>query len=188
MVVDQVMRIGFISFAMKVALACVLAIPFLACSHHYHSNELDLAFYQWNKWHDREAEAGVAGAYRVPSGGWEAFNRGRGELVRIPSEVSDSGGIAWYHCRFTLPEHWKEHQISLEFKGIAPVGDVYLNEILVGSVPFSEDPFTIDVSDPVNYTLDNHLAICVVWKEGGTTGNGWGVTGSIIVRANMEPR
>jgi hypothetical protein len=165
------------------------AMPMLlaGCSHKYDSNELDLGFYQWNKWHEQSA-AGKTGTYQAPALGWEAFDRGVGELVRIPSEVADTGGVAWFHCRFTLPEQWEGRQVSMVFEGIDPVADVYLNEILIGTVQLSEDPYTIEVSDPIHYTLDNHLAIRVIWPSGGTPERAWGVTGKVIVKSNPDPR
>jgi hypothetical protein len=96
--------------------------------------------------------------------------------------------VAWFHCRFTLPEQWEGRQVSMVFEGIDPVADVYLNEILIGTVQLSEDPYTIEVSDPIHYTLDNHLAIRVIWPSGGTPERAWGVTGKVIVKSNPDPR
>ena len=180
------MRSFFPEAARILAMALILVISLWSCTHKYDSNELDLAYYQWNKWHDQEADEGNPGEYMAPVQGWDAFNRGTGELVRIPSEVSDPGGVAWYHCRFTLPEQWEERPISLVFEGVQPVADIYLNEILVGSVSFSEEPIEIEVTSTINYTLDNHLAVRVVWQEGSVPGDAWGVTGGIIVRSDVE--
>ena len=194
------MRSTISSSALYVSLISMLAIFAVACSHKYDSNTLDLTFYQWNKWHDESAHEGNALDYHPPSMGWEAFDRGVGELVRIPSPVEERGGVAWYHCRFTLPEEWKDTPIFLVFEGVAPVADVYLNEILVGKVRHAELPVEMEVTEPVNYTLDNHLAIRVIWKpdstgdhlqaeNGSSSTTGWGVTDRIIVKSvrSTEP-
>jgi hypothetical protein len=176
----------------------LLALFLVACSHKYDSNTLDLTFYQWNKWHDISAHAGHTGDYHPPSVGWEALDRGVGELVRIPSVVEDTGGVIWYHCRFTLPEEWQDTPIYLEFEGVTPVAQVYLNEALVGSIRHAEVPVEIEVSEPVNYTLDNHLAIRVIWKPdssadhhrgvyGSPATSGWGVTERIMVKSLRNP-
>jgi len=192
------MRSTISSAAPGISFISILILFLVACSHNYDSNTLDLTFYQWNKWHDKAAVKGHTRDYQAPSVGWEAFDRGVGELVRIPSEAIDTGGVIWYHCRFTLPEEWQDTPIFLEFEGMAPVAQVYLNEVLVGSVRHTEVPVEIEVTGPVNYTLDNHLAIRVIWKPsnppdhnrgvyGSPSTTGWGVTGRIIVKSLRNP-
>ena len=148
-----------------------------SCSHKYNSNELDLAFYQWNMWPDKQA-----GEDGLPSCGWEDLNRGMGALVRIPARVDDHfeaedvSGITWFHCRFTLPEMWEHRQISLKFEGISHPSGIYLNEVLVGSYSGTDSEFQIDVTENIYYVRDNHLAIRIADPDqlsGGITGTIW---------------
>ena len=172
-----------------------------SCSHKYDSNTLDLAFYQWNMWPDKEAVAGSdlspdpsvdISAFPVnpPSCGWEVLHRGNGKLLRIPATVGEhfSGetyaAVYWYHCRFTLPELWEAKDIRLQFAGAGPGVEVYLNEAFVGLHQGIGTPFDINITDKVYYTLDNHLAIRIT-NPGGVSGQGIaGVTGNISVKSS----
>ncbi|MEN8228570.1 MAG: sugar-binding domain-containing protein [Bacteroidota bacterium] len=161
----------------------------ISCSHKYDSDVLDLSFYQWNQWPDREAgynqdslkaqsEEVSALSPNPPSCGWEALHRGNGNLVRIPAAIEDFSGISWYHCRFTLPELWQEKQIVFMFEAAGPGVEVYLNESLVGTHQGNHIPFDIDVTNQIYYTLDNHLAIRISDPEGG------GGIGNILVKSS----
>lgn len=163
----------------------------ISCSHKYDSNTLDLSFYQWNQWADREAnwneqtnhfEAGDLSDIPTspPSCGWEALHRGNGNLVRIPTSLEDFIGVSWYHCRFTLPENWEEKEIQLFFENIGPVTGVYLNEELIGFRTGGKESFELDVTDRIYYTRDNHLAIRITDPEGGG-----GIGGNILVKAGL---
>lgn len=151
----------------------VLLSGMISCSHKYDSDILNLSFYQWNQWPD--AEAGISQhslLQNPPSCGWEELHRGNGKLVRIPATIDDYSGISWYHCRFTLPELWQKKQIVIEFEAAGPEAEVYLNEMLVGTHVGNNEPFDIDVTDRIYYTLDNHLAIRITDPEGlGGIGN-----------------
>ena len=163
-------KIGFISLALIIPLL-------LSCSHKYASDILDLAFYQWNQWPDLETEL-TSGA---PTCGWEVLHRGNGNLVRIPASITDYHGVSWYHCRFTLPELWEHKKIALIFEGAGPEVEVYLNEKLVGTHNGSELPFSMDITDVVYYTLDNHLAIRINDPDGGG-----GITGTISAKSSKN--
>lgn len=149
-----------------------------ACSHKFDSSILDLNFYQWNLWHDHEASL----EDEAPSCGWEVLHRGTGQLVRIPALIKDQfpgekgAGIYWYHCRFTLPEDWKEKDIAFRFEGVGPILEVYLNGETVGSNLGNQVDFDQDVSEVIYYTRDNHLALRIIvmdesqWEDAGISG------------------
>lgn len=148
------------------------------CSHTFDSNVLDLSFYQWNLWQDVEAKL----EERAPSCGWEALHRGTGKLVRIPALAEDhypaesAAKVYWYHCRFTLPEDWEEREVTLNFEGVGPAAEVFLNQDQVGSHRGEEGEFEIDVTDVIYYTRDNHLAVRIVSSDQGTGGIGGTIT------------
>jgi hypothetical protein len=155
----------------------LLVLVTVSCSHKYNSNELDLGFYQWNMWPDKQA-----GEDGLPSCGWEDLHRGMGALVRIPARVNahfeaeELSGITWFHCRFTLPEMWEHRQISLKFEGISHPARIYLNELEVGHYSVGESTFNLDVTESIYYVRDNHLAIRIADPEkasGGLTGSVW---------------
>ena len=170
----------------------------ISCSHKFDSNVLDLAFYQWNFWPDMDATLEKSD----PSCGWEELHRGTGKLVRIPALVKDhfpgEGGaeVYWYHCRFTLPEHWEDMEVTLGFDAVGPLTEVYLNQDLVGSHRGEQGDFEIDVSDVIYYTRDNHLAIRVSLRDGsarddsgpnGVVAVGAGIAGGVQARAKITP-
>jgi len=159
-----------------------------ACSHKFDSQVLDLNFYQWNLWPDREATS----KDDAPSIGWEELHRGTGKLVRIPALIKDhypgdqGEDIYWYHCRFTLPENWEEKEVILRFIGVGPTSNVYLNGELVGSNRGMEGNFDMDVSETIYYTRDNHLAIQVSDPESDRF-HTMGISGTVQARVKTAP-
>jgi hypothetical protein len=174
----------------KLFLILVWMTGMVSCSHKYNRDILDLSFYQWNQWPDKEAEwpkaithvqsNDLSGMHsNPPTCGWEVLHRGNGTLVRIPAVLMDYQGVSWYHCRFTLPEVWKERKIVLRFEDAGPEAEVYLNEQLSGFFREGNTPFELNVTDQIYYTLDNHLAIRITDPFGGG-----GIGGNITVKSS----
>jgi beta-galactosidase/beta-glucuronidase len=155
-----------------------------SCSHKFDSNVHSLDFYQWNLWQDTGAEPGD----EFPSCGWEDLHRGMGVLVRIPASPDahfpdmGEGSVFWYHCRFTLPDQWKEKPVSLILEGAGPLVKLFLNQEEVGSFQEEEGAFELDVSEDIYYTRDNHLSIRISNPRGGVPGKINGITGNILVK------
>ena len=167
----------FSSFFLLMALAC-------ACSHKFDSNVLDLSFYQWNLWQDVDAtmDKGATLDSGAPSCGWEEMHRGTGKLVRIPALAQEhfpgerGAEVYWYHCRFTLPEDWGEREVTLNFEGVGPVSEVFLNRDHLGSHRGEEGEVEMDVTDVIYYTRDNHLTVRIVSSDEGKGGIGGTIT------------
>lgn len=169
--------------SLRASMIMVLIIPMLiSCKHVYESDELDLSFYQWNQWPDEEVVLSKESNDNPPSCGWDVLHRGNGSLVRIPATIEGYKGVSWYHCRFTLPELWASKDIILMFDGAGPEVEVYLNEIFVGNYYGNNEPFDLDVTGTIYYTLDNHLAIRITDPEGGG-----GMTGILVVKSKEAP-
>jgi hypothetical protein len=157
------------------------------CSHKFDPDILDLDFYQWNLWEDKESDP----ANMLPSCGWEDLHRGMGKLVRIPAPLGEhfpdkeASAVFWYHCRFTLPEQWEERAISLRFEEAGPQVRIYLNELEVGFFE-GKITFEVDVSEDIYYTRDNHLSIRISNPMGGVSDDLSGVTGTIQIISEME--
>jgi len=168
----------------KICLAAMALLCLAGCSHKFDSNVLDLNFYHWNLWHDREASL----EDEAPSCGWEELHRGNGKLVRIPALIRDQypgeqgAGIYWYHCRFTLPENWEDREIAFRFEGIGPILEVYLNGDPIGSNLANAVDFELDVSDVIYYTRDNHLALRVIALD-ETQLDSAGIAGTVLVKS-----
>ena len=159
-----------------------------SCSHKYDSSVLGLEFYQWNLWQDTGADP----EDDLPSCGWEDLHRGLGKLVRIPASLeehfpgSEAKAVYWYHCRFTLPEQWKDNPISLVFEEAGPFLKLFLNQEPVGSFQGEKGSFELDVSESIYYTRDNHLSIRISTAAEETAGKLNGITGTILVKVNID--
>jgi beta-galactosidase/beta-glucuronidase len=159
-------------------LLTIFILLWVSCSHKYDPDIHNLDFYQWNLWEDEEGERGAS----LPSCGWEDLHRGKGRLVRIPAMLeehfpdAEQGGIYWYHCRFTLPEQWREDSVSLFFEGTSQNIRLFLNEKLIGSFQGNEDFIKMDVSESIFHTRDNHLSIRISNDHGGRPGKLNGVS------------
>lgn len=155
-----------------------------SCSHKFDSNVHGLDFYQWNLWQDTGARQGD----ELPSCGWDDLHRGMGVLVRIPASPDahfpdmEEASVFWYHCRFTLPEQWKEKPVSLVLEDAGPFVKLYLNEELLGSFHEKESAFELDVSEDIYYTRDNHLSIRISNPLDGIPVKINGITGNILVK------
>lgn len=166
---------------------------FTSCSLKYNSDTLDLSFYQWNQWPDKDATWSIDTLdiqhldlsefpAQPPTCGWEELHRGNGRLVRIPAALPGYKGVSWYHCRFTLPELWHEKQIEFLFDSTGPRVEVYLNEALEGYQNGGNGTFKLDVTETIYYTRDNHLAIRI------TDPDGTGGMGNLIVKSAQKPQ
>lgn len=167
------------------AVCLILSLP--SCSHKFEPNVLDLDFYQWNLWYDTSEGSTIQG----PSCGWDDLHRGKGKLVRIPALARDhfqdkhESGVLWYHCKFTLPENWEERKIELQITGAGPGFELFLNEDKIAEFQCGHEMFTMDVSEVIYYTRDNHLAIRITT----TPGDLWaeeGIAGGVVIKSIPE--
>ena len=182
-----------------ISTAVFLALIVTACSHDYESDTLDLGFYQWNLWPDPEGvwEESFVGdsisnaaaeleniPMNPPSCGWEELHRGKGKLVRIPTDISEHfsaegyTGVTWFHTRYTLPELWENKRVLLKFGSAGYRTEVYLNEKLTGFHEGSDTSFEVDITEQVFYTRDNHLSI----RISGPEATGTGITGNLKLK------
>jgi len=159
----------------------LLGLFLASCSHDYQANTLDLSFYQWNFWLEEEA-----GESLEPSCGWEDMHRGVGKLVRTPATVAehfspDYSGVSWLHVRFTLPDLWAGREVFIDFAGVSGNLQVFLEGKLVGQHPLTNTSFSMDVSEQIFYTRDNHLCLRITDPRPGKGG----LTGKVIMRSPL---
>ena len=173
------------SVALIIAVGLISILP--SCSHKFEPNVLDLDFYQWNLWYDTSEGSTIPG----PSCGWDDLHRGMGKLVRIPALARDhfqdksESGVLWYHCKFTLPENWEERKIELEIAGARPRVELFLNEDKITGFQGSQEIFTLDVTEVIFYTRDNHLAL----RISTSPGDQWaeeGIAGGVVIKSIPE--
>ena len=85
---------------------------------------------------------------------------------------------AWYRKHFTLPQNCDGKRIIVRFDGIAGKSIIYLNGCLMYHNFSSYNTFEVDISDIVNYTEENVLAVYVNTEEF----EGWWYQGGGIYR------
>ncbi|MDD4679487.1 MAG: glycoside hydrolase family 2 TIM barrel-domain containing protein [Clostridia bacterium] len=59
-------------------------------------------------------------------------------------------GTGWYGRAFTVPEHWVGKRIWLNFGGISPSAQIWLNGVHIGDHHFPYVPFALDITDYIN--------------------------------------
>lgn len=90
-------------------------------------------------------------------------------LVPFPVESSLSGVARMvgptnrleYHRAFTIPVNWKGQRILLHFGAVDWEANVAVNGRVVGSHQGGYDPFTVDITDALQATGLQHLAVSV---------------------------
>ena len=117
------------------------------------------------KWY--EDENALAGLIEVP-GSWQGQEFGD----EAKEKVWDFGleartfqahyvGTGWYGKQFKLPSDWVGKRIQLNFGGVHPSAEVWLNGIKVGENGAPFVPFGFDVTELVHFGESNHLSVRV---------------------------
>ncbi|MCL1045040.1 beta galactosidase jelly roll domain-containing protein [Shewanella electrodiphila] len=78
------------------------------------------------------------------------------------NEYATYTGKGWYRKEFTLPDNWQattEQRYRLTFDGVYHVAKVYLNGQFLGVHKGGFTPFEFDVTDKLDFTRDNVLAV-----------------------------
>ncbi len=93
---------------------------------------------------------------------WERVNTPH--AVRLEPEnasgMTNFQGVCWYRRHFTAEESWKGKKIFVEFEGAMQVADVWFNGKRVLTHYGGYLPFTVDLTDMVQYgKADNLLAL-----------------------------
>jgi len=70
-------------------------------------------------------------------------------------------GTGWYSTGFRPPEEWRGLRIWLNFGGVHPSAEVWLNGHRLGSHSGPFIPFAFDVTELVDFDRENHLAVRV---------------------------
>lgn len=99
------------------------------------------------------------------------FDDGQWPLVNVPHGLEvlpfdASGGInyqgeAWYRKRFQVPDGMKGKRITLHFEGTMGKSRFWLNGAWVGEHFGGYLPVVLDVTDIVDRTTENLIAVCV---------------------------
>lgn len=74
-------------------------------------------------------------------------------------------GTGWYMKFFDIPNEWKDKKIWLNFGGIHPTGEFYLNGKYLGKHSFPFLPFGFDITDIVSFNQENLLVIRITEED-----------------------
>lgn len=69
--------------------------------------------------------------------------------------------VSWYRRHFTPAKKWQGQRLHLRFEGVMLAAEVWLNETFLGEHKGGYTPFTFDITDVVDWTGDNVLAVRV---------------------------
>jgi len=70
-------------------------------------------------------------------------------------------GKGWYRKTFTLPEDWKNKNVSIEFDGVFKNSEVFINGHSLGMRPNGYISFTYELSQYLNFGKENIIAVKV---------------------------
>jgi beta-galactosidase/beta-glucuronidase len=97
-------------------------------------------------------------------------------LSGVQKEVGDANEL-WYKREFTIPAHWKNKQIKLNFGAVDWIADVFVNDVLIGSHQGGYTPFSFDVT-PYLSGKNKHTLVVRVWDP---TNKGYQPRGKQVV-------
>ena len=70
--------------------------------------------------------------------------------------------VSWYRRHFTLPREYSGRRVAVAFEGVATVARVYVNGVLTGEHQGAYTPFSLDITEQVNFGgADNVIAVRV---------------------------
>ncbi len=70
-------------------------------------------------------------------------------------------GTGWYSTKFRPPKEWSGLRIWINFGGVHPSAEIWLNGRKLGSHSAPFVPFAFDITDLVNFDRNNHLVVRV---------------------------
>ncbi len=99
--------------------------------------------------------------------GWETVTVPHDWAIKGPFIVDGDGntgklpwkGKGWYRTKLTLPDGWKNGRVYLLFDGVMAFPEVYVNGRLSGKWDYGYNSFYLDVTDFLNKSGENLLAV-----------------------------
>ena len=82
-------------------------------------------------------------------------------LSGVQKEVGEANEL-WYKREFTIPPHWKNKHVKLNFGAVDWIADVFVNDVLIGSHQGGYTPFSFDVT-PYLSGKHKHTLVVRVW-------------------------
>ena len=200
----------------------------LGSSLQLHSQELvDISENQWNIWLDYDAEWENDALYlppvditalpvNEPTLGWDGLYAAERKATTIPATVeqyfwgqngNDFGvagnyvGVSWFSTEIDVPATWEGKRVVINFESARLRAEVYINGKIAGYDIINGTPFSVDVTEFVNYGSKNKLDVRITdpngnfaWRDWETYGWGnyditpshgfGGITGKVTLEAS----
>lgn len=90
---------------------------------------------------------------------WESVTLPHTAFAEPLPIVHPREGIAYYQKKFIVPANYKNKKLSLEFEGAMQIALVWVNGVFVKRHCGGYLPFTVDLSDVVQYGKENTITI-----------------------------
>lgn len=71
------------------------------------------------------------------------------------------GGVGWYRKSVELPAELEGKRINLNFDGIYMDATIYVNGVELANHPYGYTPFSVDITDALNFGANNVVAVKV---------------------------
>ncbi len=71
------------------------------------------------------------------------------------------GGVGWYRKNFTIDSSQRGKRIRVDFDGVYMDATVWVNGERLATHPYGYSPFSVDITDQVNFGEDNLIAVKV---------------------------
>ncbi|NQY37502.1 MAG: DUF4982 domain-containing protein [Alteromonadaceae bacterium] len=90
---------------------------------------------------------------------WQSVNLPHTAKIE-PLVVNDQWqGIAWYQKELVLDQKWKDQKIFVRFEGAMNHAEIWLNDQKIGEHLGGYLPFTLDLTDDLNFNGENLLKV-----------------------------
>lgn len=153
---------------------------------------VDLSNNNWKLWLDTNAQWINDQLYpppvdvtslpvNLPTGGWDALEKATGKTVHLPATVEQyywgrngntfgvAGnylGVSWFTTSFNVPPTQKGKRIALQFEAVRFRAEIFVNKKLVGYDLVNSTPFEVDITDVVNFSSPNEIAVRITDPNG----------------------
>src|SRR5450432_1560272 len=111
-------------------------------------------------WKFNQGDVDGAHATSFNDTGWTYVDLPHATKFVTPEDPTAYLGVSWYRKHFAVDGTYQGRKLYIEFDGAMQVADVWINGTSVAHHEGGYAPFTIDVTDAVNYGgADNVIAV-----------------------------
>ena len=117
----------------------------------------------------------------IPSSGWQLLDKPQASGIHLPATVEEhlwgwngetfgvTGnyvGVSWFETAVEIPASWSGRRVSLDFEAVRFRAEVFVNHHLAGYDLVNGTPFSIDVSDYLEYGRRNVISVRITDPNG----------------------